>query len=270
MTDRADDATFSDLQPKVSLAWKATPEAMLYATYAEGYKSGAFNPPPPPGAAFPLVVKQEGTKSYEIGAKTNWLDNRLQVDAALYHTDYDNIQVFRLDLQTGGQVAINAHEARIQGVEVELIMRPTEALEVSAAYGYTDGVFTDFNGTGAFDDNRLPNTPLSTFNAAARYEHPLTNALKLVTRLDYNLTGGIYFADENVGYQPSYDTVDAQIGVESDRWSLTFWGSNILDERYASSVYMRSISPAIYGRLNIDAMQNEPGDTYGAEFRWRF
>jgi len=270
MTGRADDATFSDLQPKVSLAWKATPEAMLYATYAEGYKSGAFNPPPPPGAAFPLVVKQEGTKSYEIGAKTTWLDNRLQVNAALYHTDYDNIQVFRLDLQTGGQVAINAHEARIQGVEVELVTRPTEALEVSAAYGYTDAVFTDFNGTGVFDDNRLPNTPLSTFNAAARYEHPLTNALRLVTRLDYNLTGGIYFADENVGYQPSYDTVDAQVGVESDRWSLTFWGSNILDERYASSVYMRSISPAIYGRLNIDAMQNEPGDVYGAEFRWRF
>ena len=121
-----------------------------------------------------------------------------------------------------------------------------------------------------FDGNRLPNTPLYTFNAAARYEYPLDNGLGIVSRVDYNRTGTIYFADENVGYQPTYDTVDAQIGLEADRWSVTLWGRNVLDERYASSVYMRSISPAIYGRLDIDAMQNEPGATYGAEFRWRF
>ena len=62
----------------------------------------------------------------------------------------------------------------------------------------------------------------------------------------------------------------AQVGLEGERWSFTLWGRNVFDERYASSVYMRSISPAIYGRLDIDAMQNEPGATYGAEFRWRF
>jgi len=175
-----------------------------------------------------------------------------------------------LERITGGQVAINANEARLQGVEIELSARPLESLELTAAYGYTDAEFTDFDGTGVFDGNRLPNTPLYTFNAAARYEYPLDNGLGIVSRVDYNRTGTIYFADENVGYQPTYDTVDAQIGLEADRWSVTLWGRNVLDERYASSVYMRSISPAIYGRLDIDAMQNEPGATYGAEFRWRF
>jgi iron complex outermembrane receptor protein len=268
--NRTDEATFSDFQPKVSLAWQATPDAMLYATYAEGYKSGAFNPPPPPGATFPLIVQQEGTKNYEIGAKTEWLDHRLQLNSSLYYTDYEDIQVFRLDLQTGGQVAINADKARIQGIELELTGRPTQNLELTAAYGYTDAEFTDFNGTGVFDDNRLPNSPLYTFNAAGRYEYPLDNGLAIVSRLDYNRTGAIYFADENVGYQPTYDTLDAQVGLESDRWSVTVWGRNVLDERYASSVYMRSISPAIYGRLGIDAIQNEPGATYGAELRWSF
>jgi len=270
LTDRTDEATFSDFQPKVSLAWKATGDLMFYATYAEGYKSGAFNPPPLPTQTFPLVVQQEGTTNYELGAKTTWLEDRLQINAAVYHTDYEDVQVFRLDLQTGGQVAINANEARLQGVEIELSARPLESLELTAAYGYTDAEFTDFDGTGVFDGNRLPNTPLYTFNAAARYEYPLDNGLGIVSRVDYNRTGTIYFADENVGYQPTYDTVDAQIGLEADRWSVTLWGRNVLDERYASSVYMRSISPAIYGRLDIDAMQNEPGATYGAEFRWRF
>lgn len=267
---RTDEATFSKFQPKVSLAWRATPDAMLYATFAEGYKSGAFNPPPNPTQTFPLVVKQEGTKNYEVGAKTTWFDDRLQANVATFHTDYDDIHVFRLDLQTGGQVAINANAARIRGVELELVGRPSRGLELSLAYGYTDAEFTDFDGTGAFDGNRLPNTPEYTLNAAARWERPLTNGLSLVMRADYHLTGSIYFADENVGYQPTYDTVDLQVGVERDDWAFTLWGRNVLDENYVSSVYMRSISPGIYGRLGIDAFQPEPGATYGAEFRWRF
>ena len=269
LTSRTDEATFSDFQPKLSLAWKATDDVMLYLTAAEGYKSGAFNPPPSPTQTFPLVVKQEGSISFEAGMKSSWLDDRLQANVAAYHTDYDDIQVFRLDLQTGGQVAINADEARIQGVELELTARPAPGFELTAAYGYTDAEFTNFDGTGAFDGNRLPNTPEYTFNAAARYEHALANDFTLVTRLDFHLTGSIYFADENVGYQPAYRTVDAQIGLQKDRWSLTLWGENLFDEHYVSSVYMRSISPAIYGRLGIDAIQREPGATYGAEFRWR-
>lgn len=269
LTSRTDEATFSDFQPKVSLAWNATDDVMLYVTAAEGYKSGAFNPPPSPTQTFPLVVKQEGTTGFEVGMKSSWLDDRLQANIAAYHTDYEDIQVFRLDLQTGGQVAINADEARIQGIELELTARPAPGFELTAAYGYTDAEFTDFDGTGAFDGNRLPNTPEYTFNAAARYEHALVNDFTLVTRLDYHLTGSIYFADENVGYQPAYRTVDAQIGLQKGRWSLTLWGENLFDEHYVSSVFMRSISPAIYGRLDIDAIQREPGATYGAEFRWR-
>ena len=270
LTQRTDEATFSDLQPKVSLAWKTTDDVMLYATFAEGYKSGAFNPPPSPTATYPLVVEQEGTTNYEVGMKSTWGDGLLQGNLAAYHTDYEDIQVFRLDLQTGGQVAINANEARLRGVEIELLARPLRGLELSAAYGYTDAEFTDFDGTGNFDGNRLPNTPEYEFDAAARYEHPLRADLMLVTRVDYHLTSSIYYADENVGYSPSFQTVDAQLGVETDRWAFTLWGRNVFDERYVSSIYMRSISPAIYGRLGIDAFQPEPGATYGAELRWRF
>ena len=270
LTQRTDEATFSDLQPKVSLAWKTTEDVMLYATFAEGYKSGAFNPPPSPTATYPLVVEQEGTTNYEVGMKSTWGDGLLQANLAAYHTDYEDIQVFRLDLQTGGQVAINANEARLRGVEIELLARPLRGLELSAAYGYTDAEFTDFDGTGNFDGNRLPNTPEYEFDAAARYEHPLRTDVMLVTRVDYHLTSSIYYADENVGYSPSFQTVDAQLGVETDRWAFTLWGRNVFDERYVSSIYMRSISPAIYGRLGIDAFQPEPGATYGAELRWRF
>lgn len=267
---RRDTATFSDFQPKVSLSWKLTPDVMLYGTYAEGYKSGAFNPPPAPGQTFPLVVQQEGTDNFELGLKSSWLDQKLVANASLYYTEYHDAQIFQLDLQTGGQVAINANEAEIRGGELEVAARPVRGLELSAAFGYTDSEFTDFNGTGLFDGNRLPNAPKSTFNASGRYEWPLQGDLSFVARLDYHRVGGLYFSEDNVAFQPSYETVDAQLGLDGANWSFSVWGRNIFEENYVTSVFLRTISPAIYGPLGKDLFQPDPGPVYGAQLRWRF
>ncbi len=267
---RRDTATFSDFQPKVSLSWKLSPDVMLYGTYAEGYKSGAFNPPPAPGQTFPLVVQQEGTDNFELGVKSSWLDQKLVANASLYYTEYHDAQIFQLDLQTGGQVAINANEAEIRGGELEVAARPVRGLELSAAFGYTDSEFTDFNGTGLFDGNRLPNAPRSTFNASGRYEWPIQGDLSFVARLDYHRVGGLHFSEDNVAFQPSYETVDAQVGLDGDNWSFTVWGRNIFEENYVTSVFLRTISPAIYGPLGKDLFQPDPGPVYGAQLRWRF
>jgi iron complex outermembrane receptor protein len=270
LTGRVDEATFSDMQPKLSLRWKATEELMLYGTYAEGYKSGAFNPPPGPGVAFPLVVEQEGTDNYELGIKSSWLNRRLRANASVFRTEYDNAQIFQLDITTGGQVAINAREARIEGAELELAALVTDGLEISAGYGYTDARFTNFDDTGLYDDNRLPNAPRYGLNAGLRYAHPLGDKMTLITSADYQRNGTIYFSENNLVHQPSYDTVDAQIGLDGDRWSVTVWGKNIFDQRYVTSAYARTISPLIFGSLGIDPYQIDPGATYGVEFRWRF
>ena len=270
LTTRTDEATFSDFQPKVSLAWKPSSDMMWYATYAEGYKSGAFNPVPPPGATFPLVVEQEGTDNYEIGMKSSWLDRRLTANLSAYYTDYTNAQIFQLDITTGGQVAINADEARIRGAELELVARPLDGLDLSVSYGYTDATFTDFNGTGLYDDNRLPNAPRNNLMAGARYEHALNEAISWIGRVDYYRTGDIYYSEDNVVYQPAYDTVDLQLGLQGERWSATVWGKNVFDERFVTSAYSRAISPLIFGSLGIDPFQIDPGARYGLEFRWSY
>lgn len=270
LTARTDKAAFSDAQPKVSLSWKAAADLMLYATYAEGYKSGAFNPPPGPGAGFPLVVEQEGTDNFELGVKSSWFGDRLRANASLYLTKYEEAQIFQLDVSTGGQVAINANEAEIKGAELEIAALLGAGLELTAGYGYTDARFTDFNGTGLFDDNRLPNAPRYSLNAGLRYARPLSDTLSLITRADYVRNGAIYFSENNLVYQPSYYTVDAQVGLDADRWSVTLWGRNVLDQRYVTSAYARTISPLIYGALAVDPYQIDPGAVYGAEFRWRF
>jgi len=270
LTSRTDQSTFSDFQPKLSLAWKPTDALMAYATYAEGYKSGAFNPVPGPGATFPLVVEQEGTDNYEVGLKSSWLDRRLTANLSAYYTDYTDAQIFQLDITTGGQVAINADAARIRGAELEVAARPIEGLDLTLGYGYTDAIFTDFNGTGLNDDNRLPNAPRSSLMAGVRYEHALTDSMSWITRVDYYRTGEIYYSEDNAVYQPSYQTVDAQLGLQGERWSATLWGKNVFDKRFVTSAYSRAISPLIFGTLGIDPFQIDPGARYGLEFRWSY
>ncbi|HKX55986.1 MAG TPA: TonB-dependent receptor [Xanthomonadales bacterium] len=270
LSGRTDSATFEDWQPKVSLAWQQSDNLMLYGTYAEGYKSGAFNPPPPPGASFPLVVEQEGSDGFEAGMKSTWAERRLLLNLALFYTDYTDVQIFALDLSTGGQVALNADEAEIKGGEVELVAIPAEGWELSASYGYTNAEFTDFNGTGLFDGNSLPNAPESTLNLGARYEHPLADDKSLISRLDYRRTGKIYYAEDNLIYQPSFDTVDAMISLQGERWTVSLWGKNIFDERYVTSAFSRWVSPLIFGTLGVDIIQINEGVRYGIDLTWDF
>lgn len=270
LTGRTDGEVFDDVQPKVSLAYKASEDMLLYATYAEGYKSGAFNPPPGLGSTHPLVVEQEGTRSYEVGFKSSMADNRVTLNGAVFHTDYSDAQIFQLDLQTGGQVAVNADKSKIYGFELEFAARPSESFELNAGFGYTDAEIKNFNGTGLFDGNALPNNPEFSFNAGAQYTIEVSDAASVVPRLDLSHIGRTYFAEDNLLFQPAYSRLDGQITFESGEWSLTFWARNLLSEDYATSAFARTISPLIFGSLGIDVIQQDVGTEYGFEVRTRF
>src|SRR5688572_25758356 len=162
--------------------------------------------------------------------KSTWFDGRAQANVAAFYTDYTNVQVFDLDLSTGGQVAYNADEAELKGYEIELAAIPFENFELTASYGYTDATFTDFNGTGLYDGNRLPNTPKSKLNIGGRYEIPATAELNWILRANYEQTGTIYFQHDNLVYQPSYQTFGAQFGLAGEHYSVTVWGKNVFGE----------------------------------------
>lgn len=270
LTQRVDSAAFDKLQPKVSLAWKITPQHLLYGTFAEGFKSGGFNPPPPPGAAFSLVVDQEETRSYEAGFKSTFWEDRLRANLAVFYTDYTNPQMLRLDLQSGAQVALNANEARIRGGELEISMIPLPGWELHAAGGYSDATIRDFDGTDTFRGNTLPNAPDYTLNVGTRYSRKLWGDLGLLARMDVNFIGRTYFAEDNLISQPDYHTVDAMLGLETSRWSASLWGRNIFSENYAVSAFARSISPLLFGQLGVDPYQIAPGAQYGVAVSFKF
>ncbi|HSW14410.1 MAG TPA: TonB-dependent receptor, partial [Solimonas sp.] len=139
-------ADWDDWSPKLSLQWRD--DAWLaWLTYAEGFKSGTWN-------AFPLLdpvslVQPEQIDSWEIGFKSDLWNRRLRLNAAAYHYDYRNLQVFVTSIKSNGTVKIeNAGRARVQGVEAELQLRPTAPWLWTLGAAYLDGKYREFIGTG--------------------------------------------------------------------------------------------------------------------------
>lgn len=277
LSSEKDSAAFDKVQPKASLAYKFTPSAMVYATYSQGFKSGTFNPPPPPGAVYPLVVSNESSTNYEIGAKTEWFNRTLLVNGALFYTDYIDPQIFQLDVQSGGQVTINARKARIHGGEFDVLARLGSNVDLNASFGLTDSVITDFDGSGLYVGQPLPNMPRSQLNVGAAYHAPLSDALTFKARVDYSHTGTISFQDfqnnadpNHYLFQLGHSTVDAQLGIEGQHWAFTTFGRNLTGQHYATSAYSRYIAAFIFVPLGVDLFQKDPGRIYGAEVRYRF
>ncbi|MDG1835764.1 MAG: TonB-dependent receptor, partial [Pseudomonadales bacterium] len=105
---------------KFTVEWQATENAFLYGTISEGYKAGGYQ-----GLAATELIAitpfdPEEATLYEIGAKTEWFDNRLRLNLAVFQTDYSDLQILQLLVEedapfgTGGQlITQNAADADI-------------------------------------------------------------------------------------------------------------------------------------------------------------
>lgn len=138
-TDVRQNATWSKLTPRFVLDYQWTDDLMTYASYSEGFKAGGFNTL---GAAPP--VDEETVENIEIGLKSSWLDNQVQVNVALFSYDYTDLQNHELDGPAGSVPTYNLRnvDAEGQGLELETKWQATENLLVSANYSYLDTEYT--------------------------------------------------------------------------------------------------------------------------------
>lgn len=237
--DGSEDDVFDAWLPKASLSYKVTEQIMPYASVARGFRSGGFNSKQQMGTAY----KPEFTWNYELGAKTSWFDNRLQVNAALFYIDWTDMQV-EVPVPGGSSVSIeNAGKASSKGAELELIARPVAGLELIASAAHTYAVYDDYTqGTEVFDGNRVINSPDYTLNFGATYRF----AGGFFVNAGYTHFGEVYFDPANTASQSEYGLVNAKIGYESDHFDIYLFGRNLFDEEYATRAY--KMSGTWYGR----------------------
>lgn len=229
--------TFSELQPKLSLAYDVGDDLLAYLTIGKGFRAGGFNNLAP-GSNFEPGFDKESLVSYEAGLKASAYGGRLRGGLSLFHIEYTDQQFFLFD-QTGTQANINIPKSEILGGELELAVQPADSLELNVGAGFVDSEIKEYQDVpgvlvpgDAIIGSKVPGAPVWTLNLGLQHTLPLTNAMDLVSRLDYEHRGKTYWTLDNVDSQRPYDLLNMSLALTRQRWEARFFVSNLLDEDY--------------------------------------
>ncbi len=233
----------------LSLTWHFGEQASAYLSAARGAKSGGVNAAIlPAGADF--TIDPEIALGYEAGIKTQWLERRLQLDAAVFYTTIDDYQASIRDRVVGSSYLANAGTVRTSGVEAEANYRPVENLTLSASAGYNDARYTSFRNAACppeldnlascdFTGQRVSGAPPLTLGGSIDYDRLLgIGTYRLRTRLEYSHGGGYRAELSRSTWIPEWDLVNlrATFATADDGRSLSFWVNNLFDEAYYSGM----------------------------------
>jgi outer membrane receptor protein involved in Fe transport len=230
---------------------------MVYARVATGYRTGAPNSNP---TSFVLpILKPDTTKNYELGLKGNFLNQKLSVDASVYHIDWKDIQLESFDTVTFAPITVgifvNANAAKSQGLELSLEARPLEGLTVGLWGTWNQAVLTEDMPSNLLtvgqSGDRLP--------YAARFSGHLSieQKFQLFGNLEAFAGGSVsYVGDRIDGFKlstdpiptrhtlPAYTRTDLRAGVKYDSWDIALYLNNVFDDRGTTSVYDLVNGPA--------------------------
>ena len=232
--------------PKFNLAYEFDRDHMVYAQAAKGFRLGGTNEPVPATSCAadlaargltraPESYKSDSLWNYEVGAKTSWLDRALTVNVSAYHIDWKNPQV-TAQLGCGFNVFVNAGGLKIDGGELETVIRPTVGLTIRGGLGYTNSRLTDaLTFVSGRKGDHAPFVPKWSISGSIDYTHRLSDALEGFVFLSYAGTdvrntrfNPTIAANSRL---PAYDVINARVGVNADSWSLELFADNLGNSR---------------------------------------
>jgi iron complex outermembrane receptor protein len=281
--------TESGVNPKVQIDYRITPDHMVYALAAKGFRPGGLVPSVPagvPGTALDCAAnlaaidptltleasrrfKSDSLWNYELGTKTAWFENRLTVNAAAFYIKWKDIQQ-QILLPCGFQYRANAGAAESKGGEVEVRARASERLDFSMGLGYQRAKITEASTSSPQQvGSPVYQVPDWTANAGVDYAMPINQTWKLISGLDFSYIGKS-FSGNNNPFDPrersSYNLVNARIALTRGPLEFAIVGKNLTDER-ANLGDSRSIAAETTGRPRL--FVNQPR-TVGVEVRASF
>lgn len=259
----------------VGLTWGLSDDSMAYAKFDTGYKNGGFTDNGPYGP--------EEIETIEFGSKNRFLNNQLQLNFAVYQSDYTGQQVQQIVESGGGLRIENAGETRYQGIETELIYA-TDNGRLDFGLNLLDSEFTTFDlayGEPVFNVTAQAWENLPTVNADLEGNVP-QQAPDVSATLGYRYTFDAWGGELTAGFsakyqseqyftffnrpddrQASYSRLDLLFTYQRDNapWQIQLYGNNVTDE-----VIALQLGPN--DRSKNYANQYQPPATYGLRFRY--
>jgi iron complex outermembrane recepter protein len=286
-------ATFTQIEPKATLSFKASDDATLFASWGIGFKAGGFNgggsativdnyfaAPASSGGinaqlSVPDTYRKETSSAFEAGAKGN-LFGRLNYEIAGYYTDVTDMQFFEFLVGDFGLLRIvsNIDKVEIYGAEASLNFRIMHGWTMFSSGNIIESKIKANLSRPNTVGNKSPSTPDYTLNLGTQLLTPLSTTLDFMFRADLRVTGPTHFhtvQDNTVptifsldgnfknAERESYATANLRIGIQSDRWSLTAFANNLFNKQYLEELVVAPefggafISPGQQRRYGIEA-----------------
>ncbi|WP_242653530.1 TonB-dependent receptor [Sphingomonas jatrophae] len=261
--------------PMVNIAVDLAPTVHVYGKWSTGYKAGGAN-------SRSLTYRGFGPESlsvFEVGAKTEFLDRRVRLNAAAYTGRYKNVQIdFNLNtLQAGVNrttiETVNADgNGRIKGVEADITIAPVRGLTLNASYAYTYVRLPEARNPFVTGNPLVPVYPIYTPRNAASgsidYSLPIAGDMSAFIHLDANIADRQVTSSSDPTRSDRQKLVNGRLGLtaiqlgnQGAQLEVALWARNLLDHDY---VFLRNTS----GALGTYGIYNEPR-TYGVEARIR-
>jgi len=264
--------SWSDVSPRFGLEYQVSDNVFTYVSASRGFRSGGFNgrntTPMPPGSYEPETIW-----AYEFGVKSELFDRRVRANGAVFYYDYRDFQGLTLDSFEGIVINTgNIAKVAISGAEFELEARPVEALQISAAVGYTHHNIKEV-APGAeitiLPHTRLVNAPKWTATLAASYTFPAIGGWTPSIHGDVSWKSSVEFFLPNFPdeRQDGYALGNGHISLMSpdESFELQVFVTNIGDKHYR--LFAENGTPL--GVPATTAVYAPPRE-WGARVRYRF
>jgi iron complex outermembrane receptor protein len=257
--------SWDSFSPRLGLNFQATDDVLLFGFWQRAYESGGFVTNAATVTTFSTPFGQERVDNFEIGAKTDWFDNRLRVNVNAYYAKFNGLQrqiIRPANVGTGQETyTTNAADARSYGVELEVMAIPVEGLTLSGNIGYNNIKYTSFcadldgpettpvpaSGRAVcgdvtltpsgyivdadYSDLRLPFAPRLTGMIGFTYDFAPTSIGNFSIASSFNYSSKMSVVAQNTPYgdRKPLTTVDASINWEAPngKYRVSVWGRNL-------------------------------------------
>ena len=237
------ETTNGNLSGRAVIQYEPTDDIMFYGSYTRGYKGPAFNVffnHTAPNNAAP--IEEELSDSFEIGVKSRFLDDRVQLNVTGFTVTYNGFQANNFIVVNGATVSnlTNAGTVKSEGFEADLVVNPIDGLNLRASAAYADARVKRFNpnpltqAPDARNGTRLPLAPEFAWTLGGDYTTDLGDAARLYLNTDFRHTSTQFSDLGEQGRIDPFGIWNASIGFSDpdDKYRLTLHARNIADESY--------------------------------------
>ena len=249
--------SWSPFTPRFTVDYRISDDQMVYASLAKGAKSGGFN-----NTVFnesQRSFEPDANWTFEIGSKNSLLDGRWLVNAALYYTDWSDLQINTSPTGippgvTAPAIVGNTGGAKLWGIELDGAWAATDNFTLDYAISYSNseyesgavsgriGALGACDGVacptdGAIGGNQIQRQPPFQLNVGATYSGTLQADWDWFLRGDVIHQTKQYIDEMNLAWVPERTLVHARLQFSNGSWTAALWAKNLLDEEYAANSF---------------------------------